>query len=138
VTICIRAARRSAANSASSVIVSVSTSASCSTESGTDRLSTTPSNVYLATEQRLGRLWAGTDPAAGAALLIGGCFHHAFLNAFAGTDIDASRARRIAASLTEALLGGLGVDDVGSSSPHPRTRPAEGPSSKRGAPRSRS
>jgi hypothetical protein len=30
------------------------------------------------------------------------------------------------------------VDDVGSSSPHPRTRPAEGPSSKRGAPRSRS
>ncbi|MGW2254787.1 TetR/AcrR family transcriptional regulator C-terminal domain-containing protein [Kitasatospora sp. NPDC001660] len=37
---------------------------------------------YLAAEQRLGRVSAALDPHAAAVLLIGACFHRAFLEVF--------------------------------------------------------
>ncbi|REE97148.1 TetR/AcrR family transcriptional regulator [Thermomonospora umbrina] len=58
---------------------------------------------YLRAERDLGRIAAGTDPDATAALLVGACFQHAFLEHFhgnaGGADLDT-----LADSLTTALL----------------------------------
>jgi AcrR family transcriptional regulator len=43
---------------------------------------------YLQREQQQGRVDPRTSPMAAAALLLGACFNHAFLAAFAGRDLD--------------------------------------------------
>ncbi|MGY3337268.1 AcrR family transcriptional regulator [Streptomyces filamentosus] len=64
--------------------------------------------AYLAAEQALGRIAAKADPDASAALLIGACFHEAFLRYYAhGTDAGAaplSRAEALARAIVEPLL----------------------------------
>jgi AcrR family transcriptional regulator len=59
---------------------------------------------YLAAEQALGRVPAGADPEAVAALLLGACFQQAFLRYFSdGPDFTEATA----AGLVRALLRGL-------------------------------
>jgi AcrR family transcriptional regulator len=62
---------------------------------------------YLAAEQDLGRLRADADPRAGAALLLGACFQHAFLSRFDDTPLDDEAAQRVAADLARTLFSGL-------------------------------
>jgi AcrR family transcriptional regulator len=59
--------------------------------------------AYLRAEQRLGRLPSATDPDAAAALLIGACFQHAFLEHFRGQSPDPD-LDRLADTLTDTLL----------------------------------
>jgi hypothetical protein len=44
--------------------------------------------AYLAAEQKLGRIHPDANPDAGAALLVGACLQHAFLNNFTDTYPD--------------------------------------------------
>ncbi|MFE5587300.1 TetR/AcrR family transcriptional regulator [Kitasatospora sp. NPDC056531] len=67
---------------------------------------------YLRAEQRLGRVSAAVDPDAAAMLLIGACFHRAFLEVFYAGEGPAEALRPVAlaefASATvRALLGGI-------------------------------
>jgi AcrR family transcriptional regulator len=62
---------------------------------------------YLAAEQDLGGLRADADPRAGAALLLGACFQHAFLSRFDDTPLDDEAAQRVAADLARTLYSGL-------------------------------
>ncbi len=65
---------------------------------------------YLASEREHGRLRAGTDPEAAAALLLGACFQRAFLRHFLGESGVAEPGDAVddfAAGLTRTLLGGL-------------------------------
>jgi AcrR family transcriptional regulator len=62
---------------------------------------------YIAAEQDLGRIRASVDPRAGADLLLGACFQHAFLSRFADTTLDDESAERIAAGLAQTLFSGL-------------------------------
>jgi AcrR family transcriptional regulator len=68
--------------------------------------------AYLAAEQRLGRLSTAVDAEAAAALLIGACFHRAFLTVFWGADAPETAALRpagdedFAAQTVRALLAG--------------------------------
>ncbi|CAL9432012.1 hypothetical protein SUDANB171_02063 [Streptomyces sp. enrichment culture] len=59
---------------------------------------------YLRAERDLGRLAPGADPDAAAALLVGGCFHEAFLRYYAhGPDAEPAPRDR-AEALTLAVL----------------------------------
>lgn len=59
---------------------------------------------YLAAEQESGRVAAGASPESAAALLIGACFHQAFLRYFAGdTDVPESAAADLVRTLLPAL-----------------------------------
>ena len=65
---------------------------------------------YLESEREHGRLRAGTDPEAAAALLLGACFQRAFLRHFLGESGTAEPEGAVdgfAAGLTRTLLGGL-------------------------------
>jgi len=55
----------------------------------------------------LGRVRADVEPRAAAALLLGGCFQHAFLSRFADTTMDDHTAERTAAGLARTLVTGL-------------------------------
>jgi AcrR family transcriptional regulator len=70
--------------------------------------------AYLAAEQRLGRVAPGIDPTAAAMLLIGACFHRAFLERFFADEIPDGAPRpeeadEFAERTVQALLDGLGV-----------------------------
>ncbi|MGI5221072.1 TetR/AcrR family transcriptional regulator [Nocardia sp. CA-290969] len=58
--------------------------------------------TYLRAEQALGRLATGADPDAAAALLIGACFHEAFLDYYTG-----GRAGPAADDLVDAVISPL-------------------------------
>ncbi|MFF4604841.1 TetR/AcrR family transcriptional regulator C-terminal domain-containing protein [Streptomyces sp. NPDC001339] len=68
--------------------------------------------AYLEAEQVLGRITAEVDPHAAALLLIGACFHRAFLDLFfdseapPGTLLPESE-EEFAAETVRALLNGL-------------------------------
>ena len=70
--------------------------------------------AYLAAERDLGRLSPAVGPEASAALLIGACFHRAFLTVFWGEDAPGSGALRpasdeeFAVETVRALLAGAG------------------------------
>jgi AcrR family transcriptional regulator len=59
---------------------------------------------YLRAEQREGRIAPEADPEAMAMLLIGACYHRAFLLTFAGQTLTRAMARRYAAKLVAALM----------------------------------
>ncbi|MER6052517.1 TetR/AcrR family transcriptional regulator [Streptomyces sp. NPDC001793] len=68
--------------------------------------------AYLAAEQKLGRISATADPHAAANLLIGACFHRAFLDLFFDGEaptgaLRPEREEEFAAETVRALLGGL-------------------------------
>ncbi|TJZ54480.1 TetR/AcrR family transcriptional regulator [Streptomyces piniterrae] len=68
--------------------------------------------AYLKAEQALGRISAGLDPHAAAGLLIGACFHRAFLDLFFGAEAPEGALRpegeeEFAAETVRALLAGL-------------------------------
>jgi len=73
---------------------------------------------YLAAEQRIGRLSTGFVPESAAALLVGACFHRAFLTVFWGPDAPETGALRpaddeeFAAQAVHALLAGVGRQDA--------------------------
>jgi AcrR family transcriptional regulator len=75
-------------------------------KTGPHQVSDTVAN-YLAAEKNLGHLQAHADPRAGAALLLGACFQHAFLSRFTGTPMDDKAAERTAAALVRTLFSGL-------------------------------
>jgi AcrR family transcriptional regulator len=59
---------------------------------------------YLASEQGLGRVAAGADPASAAALLMGACFQQGFLAYFEGrADPPKSLAAKLVAAIMPAL-----------------------------------
>lgn len=60
---------------------------------------------YLAAEQRLGRVAAGVDPSAAAALLLGAAFQQAFLARF--HDVTPPTGPEPAGSLVATILAGL-------------------------------
>jgi AcrR family transcriptional regulator len=60
--------------------------------------------AYLRAERELGRIDLSVDPEAGAAMLLGACFQHAFLGAFSGQPTPAAERARFAASLVTTLL----------------------------------
>lgn len=63
--------------------------------------------AYLRAEQRLGRITPAADPEAAATLLVGACFHEAFLRYYAeGPDADAAPRTR-AAALARAVVDPL-------------------------------
>ncbi|WP_432871066.1 TetR/AcrR family transcriptional regulator [Microbispora rosea] len=63
---------------------------------------------HLAEEQQLGRFPAGTKPHAAAALLLGACFHRAFVVSLVGGSTDLGTDEDAAADLVAAVLGGTG------------------------------
>jgi AcrR family transcriptional regulator len=67
---------------------------------------------YLRAEQREGRITAGADSEAAAMLLVGGCYHRAFLLTFAGQTITRAMARRFATALVRTLLPALQADSA--------------------------
>ncbi|MFE7317887.1 TetR/AcrR family transcriptional regulator [Streptomyces sp. NPDC057555] len=73
--------------------------------------------AYLEAEQGLGRISASADPHATANLLIGACFHRAFLDLFFDGEAPAGALRpadeeEFAAETVRALLGGLMPSDA--------------------------
>jgi AcrR family transcriptional regulator len=62
---------------------------------------------YLRAEQREGRILSDADPEAAGMLLVGGCYHRAFLLTFAGQTMTRVRARRYGAKLVAALMPAL-------------------------------
>lgn len=62
---------------------------------------------YLRAEQGLGRLDPEVDADSASALLLGACFHRAFLAAFAGTDATVREQEQMAADLVRTLGEGL-------------------------------
>lgn len=67
---------------------------------------------YLRAEQLEGRIPAHTDPEAAAMLLVGGCYHRAFLLTFAGQTATPAMARRFATRLVGTLLPALLADSA--------------------------
>ncbi|GGU79771.1 TetR family transcriptional regulator [Streptomyces albospinus] len=68
--------------------------------------------AYLEAEQKLGRIASAVDPRAAANLLIGACFHRAFLDLFFDGEAPAdalcpASEEEFAAETVRALLGGL-------------------------------
>ncbi len=59
---------------------------------------------YLRAEQQLGRLPEGIDAVAGAAMLIGACFHRAFVQQFMGQMPTDREQRHFAKALIKTLL----------------------------------
>ncbi len=62
---------------------------------------------YLRAEQEHGRVAAGADPAAGAALLVGACFQFAFLRTFAGRPAGDGEVNAFAEPTVDTLLKAL-------------------------------
>ena len=62
---------------------------------------------YLRGEQQAGRVRPETDCEAGAALLLGSCFLHAFLINFAQRKADPAEVNAHAAALVDTLVTGL-------------------------------
>lgn len=62
---------------------------------------------YLSAEQDLGRIQPDADPQAAAALLLGACFQHAFLDHFTNRHDDTDSDQRFAATLVDTLATGL-------------------------------
>jgi AcrR family transcriptional regulator len=62
---------------------------------------------YLRAEQRAGRVAAEADPEAAAMLLVGGCYHRAFLLTFAGQTISRVSARRFGTRLVGTVMPAL-------------------------------
>jgi len=67
---------------------------------------------YLRLEQQLGRVCPAVDAAAVAALLVGACFHRAFLELFFDTEVPAGALRpastdEFATEIVRALLTGI-------------------------------
>jgi AcrR family transcriptional regulator len=60
---------------------------------------------YLQAEREHGRLSAGFDADAAAALLLGGCMQRAFFDEFLGREATADSVAAYAASLVDTLLG---------------------------------
>jgi AcrR family transcriptional regulator len=65
---------------------------------------------YLRAEQRESRIAPEADPEAAAMLLVGGCYHRAFLLTFAGKTTTRAMARRYGAKLVDALMPALLAD----------------------------
>lgn len=65
--------------------------------------------AYLRAEQTIGRVGAGCDADAAAALLLGACFHRAFVQSFFGEAHDDAAARAFAKGLVKTLGAGLGA-----------------------------
>ena len=63
---------------------------------------------YLRAEQHRGRISAAADCGAAAALLMGACFQYAFFCCFEQRKPDDGQVDAYAASVTEALLAGIG------------------------------
>jgi AcrR family transcriptional regulator len=67
--------------------------------------------AYLSAEQRLGRLSRRVDPDAAATLLLGACFHRAFLSLFlagdAAGELRPADDEQFAAEAVRALLHGI-------------------------------
>jgi AcrR family transcriptional regulator len=63
--------------------------------------------AYLTAEQKLGRVHPDADPDAGAALLVGACLQHAFLNAFADAVPDEAATVHFVHTLVTTLTRGL-------------------------------
>ncbi|MFF0414784.1 TetR/AcrR family transcriptional regulator [Kitasatospora sp. NPDC004745] len=94
---------------------------------------------YLRAEQRLGRVSSAVDPDAAAMLLIGACFHRAFLELFYAAEAPAEALRpagaeEFARATVRALLDGVlppgpsGLADAsGSSGPSGPSDPGEAP-----------
>ncbi|HVB13936.1 MAG TPA: TetR/AcrR family transcriptional regulator C-terminal domain-containing protein [Candidatus Dormibacteraeota bacterium] len=61
--------------------------------------------AYLRAEQTLGRIRKDADPEAAAALLLGACFHAAFLTAF--LDDETRDPEQFARSIAGVLVGGV-------------------------------
>ena len=59
---------------------------------------------YLGAEQRMGRLPEGLNPEAAAAMLIGACFHRAFIQRFLGETPSDREQRQFAKALVSTLL----------------------------------
>ena len=59
---------------------------------------------YLRDEQELRRLAAGIDPEAAAAMLIGACFHRAFVQRFLDRPVTEREQRQFAKALVKTLL----------------------------------
>ncbi|MGJ6965173.1 TetR/AcrR family transcriptional regulator [Streptosporangium sp. G11] len=76
--------------------------------------------AYLLRQRAAGRVRAGADPAAAAALFLGACFQRAFLHSFAGERPQLGSAAQpideFAATLVRTLLEGIGE-------PEPPARP---------------
>lgn len=72
--------------------------------------------AYLREQRAAGRLRAGADPEAAAALFLGACFQRAFLHAFAGERPPSGPAARpldeFAAALARTLLEGVGEPEA--------------------------
>lgn len=69
--------------------------------------------AYLRLEQALGRVAPGIDPSAAAALLIGACFHRAFLDLFFASEppkgaLQPETDEAFATEIVRALLDGIG------------------------------
>lgn len=60
--------------------------------------------AYLTAEQELGRISTRADPAAVASLLVGACFHEAFLVYYSGAVDSPAAARDTAEGLVGALV----------------------------------
>ena len=67
---------------------------------------------YLAAERELGRIRPDADPNALAALLLGACFQHAFLQQFADPSALAAPPEEVAETLVDALAPALVVGPV--------------------------
>ena len=62
---------------------------------------------YLAAEQQLGRVRPDADPQAAAALLLGACLQHAFLDHFTDQPPTEEATNHFAAALAHTLMEGL-------------------------------
>lgn len=63
--------------------------------------------AYLRAERDLGRIAAAADPDSVASLLVGACFHEAFLRYYAQDAADDSALRAVAHGLVTAVLAPL-------------------------------
>lgn len=64
--------------------------------------------AYLSEEQKLGRIDREAEPMAVSALLLGACFHRAFLRQGMGRHVPPQKDQEFIASLVGALMCGLG------------------------------
>lgn len=63
--------------------------------------------LYLRKEIELGRVNPETDPEAAASLLLGACFHHAFLCTYEAVEPEKSTLDELATALAKTALSGL-------------------------------
>jgi hypothetical protein len=63
--------------------------------------------AYIADEQRLGRVNPSTSPTVVSAVMLGSCFHWAFLRQAMGTSLLPMKDQEFAAGVVETLIRGL-------------------------------